>query len=323
MISEKLQEAFAAHIRRMPFFSFPDIAFHESGYSNLVFRVRSKGKTYAVRFSKAPALKPSVFVQYDYEKKVWKRVASLHLSPRVFESGVVVVAGRKFPYSIQEFVAGRPLNHAKDVSLLVNALYALHHHTRKSGEGLHQTGDVLNWAKKQLDAYEDKPYSKISVSVRGILAQASEHARASLVGVQTFPSCLVHNDLVSDNVLVQGKRVFFIDWGWAMHSSPAVDICGALSPFVTSWKKPLFLTPKHANTFLATYAKPLSREEKRALHDDVVRLWGAYNSMVISWILCDYAPNARSISRRAWFASPRFLEKAFRSSEKLKAQVML
>ncbi len=322
MLPAKLQAAFSAEIRKMPFFSFPDVAFHSDGYSNAVFKVRSQGKDYAVRFSKSPALKKSVFLQYGYEKAVWGQVASLNVSPRIFQSGKVKIAGKTFPYSIQDFAAGRPLDQSRDMALLAAALRRLHGGTRNAGKGLLDAGDAVKWMRKQLEYYCAKPFSQVPAQVSALVRANIFKAEKSLVGSQSCMNCIAHNDLVGDNVIVSGGRVVFIDWGWAMFSSPAVDVCCALSPFVTSWKKPLFVTGASAKEFVHTYARGLSAKQKHALNSDLLRLWGAYNAMTAAWVLCDYAPHARSISRRRWFASAAFLKRAFSASSRLKSAVV-
>ncbi|MFH1107369.1 MAG: aminoglycoside phosphotransferase family protein, partial [Candidatus Micrarchaeota archaeon] len=294
MLPARLREAFAAQIRRMQFFSYPDVSFHSEGYHNAVFRVRSRGKDYAVRFSKSPALKKTVFVQYDYEKKVWGRVAALKISPRVFKAGRVSIAGKVFPYSVQEFVAGRPLDQSRDLRLLAGSLRRLHEGTAGTGRGLHSTGDALDWIARQLDYYGERQYSKVPAAARKILRKAANSAYGPLVGRQSCRPCLVHNDLVAGNVVIAARRAAFVDWGWAMHSSPAIDLCCALSPFVTSWKKPFFVPDPAATGFIKVYSSGMSSGEKYALASDVLRLWDSYSAMVACWILCDYAPHARS-----------------------------
>ncbi len=322
MVAKRLQEAFAAHIRQMPFFSFPDVSYHASGYSNLVFKAVSDDVPYAVRFSKGAALKPSVFVQYDYERTVWKKIARLDLSPKIFSSGIVSIAGKKFPYSIQQFLGGRPLEVSRDLPALARSLARLHAGTTASAAGLHRTGDVMKWAGRQLDFYSKKSYSQVSPDNRRLLLAAAGNSRRLLAPTQSCAPVLVHNDLVADNVIVEQGKVAFIDWGWAMHSSPAIDLACAVSPWVTSWKKPYFVSAQKARTFASTYAASLSPKSRKALADDVSGLWDAYNVMVAQWIVCDYAPQARSLSGRAWFSDARFLKSALKHSETLKPALL-
>ncbi|MFH1107110.1 MAG: hypothetical protein V1787_04405, partial [Candidatus Micrarchaeota archaeon] len=73
--------------------------------------------------------------------------------------------------------------------------------------------------------------------------------------------------------------------------------------------------------FIKVYSSGMSSGEKYALASDVLRLWDSYSAMVACWILCDYAPHARSISKRKWFASPRFLMRSLAASARIKSAV--
>ena len=96
--------------------------------------------------------------------------------------------------------------------------------------------------------------------------------------------CLVHNDLVRQNIIIVADRARLIDWDWAMNAHPALDLCGFLSPFVTSWDKELALSDRAISIFLNRYLEPFGRTDARAIRRSLMYIWSAYNALVANWL---------------------------------------
>lgn len=289
------------------------------GLSNIAILVRDADEKYLVKFAVAPASKPSVFIQANYEKKIAGRLKRLEITPDFLSSGKVKVAGKAFPYSIQQYLPGcEPAYSGGELRAIGKTLRKLH----KATEGNKRICDyrVLLPAKylqkqseKYFPEYDAHPGEKTEILRK--MNEAGAAALGDIAPPGEFFS-LIHNDLTPENILISGSRAYLIDWGWAMYSSSAFDICNFLSPFTTSWSGPKFLSEKDARVFLDSYFSNLPVRKKSILLGSVRNYWLAYNSLLANWIYFDFLPQ-HPLEGRLHFKGAGFLKKAAHASIKL------
>ncbi|MEW5701108.1 MAG: phosphotransferase [Candidatus Zixiibacteriota bacterium] len=136
-------------------------------------------------------------------------------------------------------------------------------------------------------------------------------ATASLALLEAQPpfdrrfDCLVHNDLVPGNIIVTSEGARLIDWDWAICSHPALDLCGVMSPFVTSWEGELALQHEQVAAFLERYLQPFSRAESRIIMRGLLDAWQAFNTIVANWTYRNADP------ARPHFRDPAFYRRSF------------
>ncbi len=277
----------AAQAGRLPFFGGDGRALpFRQGLSNIAIKVNSQKKDYLVKFAVAPASKPSVFIQADYEKKTSGKISSLGISPRFLSFGNVVVGGRRFPYSIQEFVRGREIDYSHDLPALARTLHTLH-------SGSHGKRGICDYRAEDPAGYLIKNAKKTGrreSEATNLLEVCTQKAVESLSANRPGKDylSLIHNDLTPENIIVANGRALLIDWGWAMYSSAAFDLCNALSPFTTSWTKPTFLSDGQILGFLDAYFKYHGIPDSRIIWKALASYWLTYNALLGNWIYNEF-----------------------------------
>ncbi|MFH1257343.1 MAG: aminoglycoside phosphotransferase family protein [Candidatus Micrarchaeota archaeon] len=305
----KLPRLLIEQTAKLPFFRGEAQAeFFRKGLANIAIRAQHGGKVYLVKYAVAPASKPSVFIQADYEKRIYERVRSLGISPRIFAFGRIKISGRIFPYTIQELIDGKMPDYRRDLKKIASTLAFLHSHTRGKAS-------ITDYRMIHTHAYlENKASSKkgekADKAVEPLLAELREEGLAYLRKhpIRKDYLCLVHNDLTQENLLISRKKCYLIDWGWAMYSSAAIDICNVLSPFTTSWTSRMILKPEDAEVFLKAYLRHFPKYEADLLLRAADAYWLSYNSMLLDWIHDDFLPSRHH--SKAYFSKPDFLRKA-------------
>ncbi|MEK6954241.1 MAG: phosphotransferase [Candidatus Micrarchaeota archaeon] len=297
------------HAQALPYFgASASASFLRAGIANIAFRVESSAKSLLVKFAVAPASKPTVFIQAGYEKKLAEKISSLDISPRFLSFGSITISGRKFPYSVQEFVDGSDLDYSKDLPSVARLLHRLHHKTRgKKSICQYRVEDVETYLEKkaQIDAVRSPQNSPINKLAK--LAKARlEKSEPSTGNYQ----CLIHNDLTSENILISKNRPYLIDWGWAMYSCAALDVCNILSPFNSSWARPYFINKPQAIAFLNSYFKGFDEGDRENISSSIKEFWIPYNSLIANWIANDFLP-IHPIGEKHYFHTKPFQDKAF------------
>ena len=149
------------------------------------------------------------------------------------------------------------------------------------------------------------------VAIRGVIGESLSRLRTEgLAALSNHPSanmdfqCLVHNDLVRGNIVVASDRAMLIDWDWAMNASPVVDLCGFLSPFVTSWDREMMLGEQAIATFLRAYFKGHDRADVGEIYRSLSDCWALCGAVVANW---DYLNSSKS---RPHLKEPAFYRRA-------------
>ncbi|MFH0972289.1 MAG: phosphotransferase [Candidatus Micrarchaeota archaeon] len=293
-MENRLPTLLSQNAERLPFFKGSASAeLLRTGISNVAVKVASQNKPYIVKFAIAPASRQTVFIQANYEKRLESRIKKLKITPEVYSFGIVTIAGQKFPYSIQQFLEGRELDYGKDLGLLAASMHILHSKT-------HGKSNICDYKVLRPAEYLLRHSREDSCNVKlEALAKFTSYASGRLIENKPEKDylCLIHNDLTPENVLISNGRAMPIDWGWAMYSSAAFDLCNAISPFTTSWEKKYFLSGRQIEKFLGAYFKKYPNPDRKVILDSLAAYWPAYNSLIGNWIynefLGEHAPKHR------------------------------
>lgn len=236
------------------------------------------------------------------------RMGALDLAPRLIYDSTVQFQRRRYRCAIWEWLAGRHLDYRRDLRRMADALAALHRRTRGSKAAPVSVPNLMRYLRQRISASLASPSSG---EVCGPVRQAVDAARSRSGQSDTWPvsfPCLVHNDLVRSNILVVSGSIRLIDWDWALNSSPALDLCGFLSPFVTSWDVELTLSERAVAIFLHRYLRSFDRADARAVMGELARTWDTYNAMVAFWV------HHHGDTARPHFRARGFYERAFARS---------
>ncbi|MBI5224465.1 aminoglycoside phosphotransferase family protein [Candidatus Micrarchaeota archaeon] len=318
--SEKLIRLLEAESEKLPFFDgHANAEFLRKGLANVAYKVNFENKDYLVKFAVGPASKPTVYIQASYEKALAEKILKLGVSPKFFSFGAVHMRGRKFPYNIQEYISGKDLDYSKDLRKLAKVLSRLHLQTLNSPKVCdYRVLDPSNYLKKKASDYLNGKLSKDTGGIGKRLQKTTKKAleKLSRGAIDSKILCLIHNDLTPENILVSKNRAYLIDWGWAMYSTPAFDLCNALSPFTTSWNSKIIATDRQVEGFLEAYFSNWKRPDGEKIMLDVEKYWLAYNSMLANWIHIDFLPNYKVLGKMH-FKESSFMKNALEAVERI------
>jgi thiamine kinase-like enzyme len=317
-MENKLPNLFVNATKTLPYFKpRADADLFRIGISNITIKAMHNKKNYLVKFAIAPASRPSVAVQVDYEQKIAQKIRHLELSPRFYHFGQVRLSGRAFPYSIQEFIVGNDVHYAIDLTRIARALFVLHSGTRSKSHicnyrVLDPVKYLQKYAKSDLD--RNKRKNKTEKLIHEFTKKAKRMADSHVAGRDYF--CLIHNDLTAENMLIKGNRALLLDFGWAMYSAAAFDLSNFLSPFTTSWTKRLILNKHEVADFLKKYFAHHKRSDRLLILNSFKQCWLAYNSLLINWIYFDFL-RKHPLHEKLFFSENDYLAKAFDQIDKV------
>jgi Ser/Thr protein kinase RdoA (MazF antagonist) len=220
--------------------------------------------------------------------EAWQRKAHfalLRVAPRHLHEGIAVLGKQVYLYSISEWLDGRRFDYRRDLRRLAATLASLHRRTRDQRIAPADAGDIEGYLRGQLSQYVGRRVG--GSGIQDLLRRSAAIELAALAqGHDADRSfrCLVHNDLVRQNIIIVADRARLIDWDWAMNAHPALDICGFLSPFVTSWDKEFALSDRAISIFLNRYLGAFNRNDARTISRGLTYAWRAYNAMVANWL---------------------------------------
>ncbi|MBI5868245.1 MAG: phosphotransferase [candidate division Zixibacteria bacterium] len=250
---------------------------YKSGPSHSVYRVLTPSGTVAVRVGRGNSV-----------ESAWQQnsqLVSLCLAPRLLHDRATEFGRRKLRCTIWEWRRGRPLDPRRDVRRMADALGRLHRRTRGSRIAPVTEPDLRKFLRGSI--FQSLRRADFRGATGGRLQRVAENVLGDRNQHGDWPAsfqCLVHNDLVVGNILVESGRVWLIDWDWAMNASPALDLCGFLSPFVRSWDEELYLSRRGAAIFVRRYLSLFGRADARAILGELVRAWDTYNAAVALWV---------------------------------------
>jgi thiamine kinase-like enzyme len=269
-----------------------------TGSSHAVWRVRTSRGLFAVRVGSGDG------ASQDWQKN--KCFAHLRIATGYLNEGLLSLGKRTYRYSVSEWLDGRPFDYRRDLRRLAASLATLHRQTRGQRLAPTDAADIATYLGTRLPRYQRRGASKGAIEEQ--LRRAAVAALASLDTDHEEDrdlSCLVHNDLVARNILIVSDRARLIDWDWALNAHPALDLCGFLSPFVTSWDKERALSVRVTAIFLNAYLAHFNRADARAIRLSLGYAWSAYNVMAANWLYFE------SPVLRPQFRSAAFYQRAF------------
>lgn len=271
---------------------------YRSESSHSVYRVTTTRGVFAVHLRREKST-PQGWIRY-------RRVRALRLAPRLVREGAVAAGQHVYHYSVAEWLKGRRLDYRRDLQRFAGALARLHQRTRGWQIAGLKTRNLFGFLGEQLARHSADTTTRDEIA--GRLRRATDVALSSLGRTREQTSglrCLVHNDLVRENIIIASGQVRLVDWEWAMYASPVLDLCGFLSPVVTSWDGEFALSDHAIATFLNTYLGTFSRNDARALARDLRSAWDPYNAMVAYWVRLN-APDERSHFKERGFYKRTF-----------------
>ena len=212
------------------------ITFVGSGFGASVYRVTGPDdETKAVKVAHRP-----VQAGRAIETCALQHLEHCDAVPRFIED---LAPCAKYPFGgfVLGWVEGAPMKRDFDLATLGRAIGTIHATTEKLQAGRHSnfeqvspTDALVKECLEYLDTIEFDPEVKIRVAGE-LHRRAQDYLRAI---PQHTKSCLVHTDLISENILISGSSVALIDWEYARWSHPFWDLAHFISPTTTRWDTP-------------------------------------------------------------------------------------
>jgi thiamine kinase-like enzyme len=210
---KKLSEQIAAKIINLPVWeSEPKLTVIEAGRTNTNFKAEVDDKTYFVRYGDDL---PHHFIYRENEKLAISVVEKADLAPKIIyaEDG----------FLITDFIKGRTLeirdvendNCLCDIARLLKDLHTLDFRGIKNDFDLHQI------VKTYLEKLGDKISPKWRLEIDEIIRKLPSFKDNSLI----------HGDVLNENFIADGQRLWLIDWEYAGIGNPAIDLAMCASNF--------------------------------------------------------------------------------------------
>jgi len=223
----------AERIRRLPVWAgAPRVAPCPGGRTNENFRVEVDGSSY---FARVGVDLPHHGIARSHEAHCCRLAAAAGVGPAVIyaEAGILVT----------EFVDGRTLVQGEAIddgtlARLAAALRRLH-----AAPAPHDLApfDPLAICRRDLAAV---PSDKIAAPRR----RAAEAMLAA--APRLTPNCLIHADLIPENVIVAPDRLAIVDWEYSGYGDPAVDLASVMVHFGLDARQTALLVAEHGGIAL-------------------------------------------------------------------------
>ncbi len=146
-----------------------------------------------------------------------------------------------YPYMLIEFLPGRPLDYRQDIEMAARCVARIH---RAGIPEAHHLQDHRNPVRSILDEVDrligDAPESTQAMQCRwDAVALLLDRVRAMPRTEHALASCdlaIINTDLNSHNFIVDGGRIWLIDWEKARIGPTVLDLAHFLLPTTTLWR---------------------------------------------------------------------------------------
>lgn len=252
-------------------FENPKVSFFAKGEYNLNYLIDAKEKyVFRINLAQQSGLKN----QISYEYKTLKFLQPFDVAPKpIFRDDIK----KSFNNDVlmYKYVPGRWLRpRFQDMISLAKTLYVLHSIKIPKKIGFMKRNFIEGDLKLLLHKFGQ--YKEISEDddTIDLLANAIKKFSSQKITLK-LSYCLVHTDLVPENILINKGKCYFVDWEKARIDDPSYDLCCILGPFsIWSWKKPLSKEMK--KVFIENYPgfkRDKHLMEKVKLRQPIVTAW--------------------------------------------------
>lgn len=217
-----------AILARLPIWpSPPEIEPIALGRTNRNFRVRAGGRTFFARIGEDL---PRHGIRRSVEQQVARHVGALRIGPAIVHGDAKTLVSEYLPGSSWKQDTPRTDG---DLCRLGELLSLLH---KASPPGDLPRFDPVSACRAYLTALGPDLLSKEHLrTIERILDGAPE----------TIPRCLIHADLIAENVMADGDRLWLVDWEYAGLGQPETDLAMVISNFALSDDQASLLLAAH------------------------------------------------------------------------------
>jgi aminoglycoside phosphotransferase (APT) family kinase protein len=239
-------------------------------------------------------------------------------------------AGIPFPFLIETYLPGRPLDYGIDLTAAAQCVAAIHDMPVSPGHGLQVhadpftsiSGESRQWAGPYL-AWSGASRESRSALARAFAIVEDDQTRAARVFTEP-DLAFVNYDLNTHNFIVapDGGFVSLVDWEKARVAPAVQDIAHFLIPTTTLWRasSATRLTDEQESRFTATYLAARQRVDPQAFAAQLAMMRRLIALRAVSW--CSWAvqsadagqrviTNDETIERSRSYLEPAFLEELF------------
>ncbi len=228
------------------------------------------------------------------------------------------------------YVDGRELFYSADGKKMGEALAALHSfppaHPPKFAPYISCEKFIQGLLSNSEKSIPKNPHVPRDAADFAMAAIANSKPALPAAASGASSGCLVHNDLVARNVIVDNSgQPHLIDWTWALHSDAVLDLLSYTCPIITSWDYEHFISGGQEKAFLLAYcaSRNLDGAEKKALLLILSSLAKPYFAATLGWALSEFVGSSWDKSTQERLCDMAFLRRASAASEGIAKRISL
>lgn len=257
MLYQTLEPALLRYVKNRQTEIFPSEApftlrFLAQGEYNINYVLEQEGRKQVLRVNTASQIRQANQIKYEYDALQLLKDSGVTPKPLYLDDSKAEI-----PYGLltMEFVPGRPLRYATDLSRAARIFGQIHslpvprNHPLLTEERLFSAR--IDEAQLLLsDVWDSRA---VSLPVKQFFSRFMDWAEAHRNGERYFLAnrhFVINNTEVNSSNFILGARDVLIDWEKPVVSDPAQDITQFLSPTTTLWKTDTVLSEEQKLAFL-------------------------------------------------------------------------
>ncbi len=306
--------------------SSEDVSFLAQGEYSLNFLVREARGDYVARLVTGTQIGLPLDKQAVYEHEALKLLEPSRVTPRPHLVDPEP-ASLPYPVLLEEFLPGRPLDYATDLTAAarcVAAIHALgvpeHHHLQVHPD---PAPAILAESRKLAESYLE--WDDASGESKNALCKGFERIEKFLEQDNLFTGddlAIVNYDLNTHNFVVENGTAKLLDWEKARIAPRTQDLAHFLLPTTTLWRDDTatLLSSEQEREFVEEYLEHAPVPDTGLFHTQLEAMRTIVSLRAVSWCAWALQETARStrpitneetLNKSRRYLEPEFLERLF------------
>ncbi|MDP8939057.1 MAG: aminoglycoside phosphotransferase family protein [Actinomycetota bacterium] len=304
-----------------------DVSFLARGEYSLNFLVRDAG---VARLVTGSQIWLPLDQQAVYEHEALKLLASSGVTPKPYLVDPEP-SGLPYPLILEEYLPGRPLDYATDLSAAARCMAAIHdlgvpesHHLQVHPD---PAPTILEESRELANPYLE--WDGASKESKANLQKGFERIESFLKQDGLFTGddlAIVNYDLNTHNFVVQDGEAKLLDWEKARIAPRTQDLAHFLLPTTTLWRDDTatLLSEKQEREFIEEYLERAPVPDRERFRTQLAAMRTIVSLRAVSW--CAWAlqetaqssrpiTNEETLNRGRQYLEPEFLERLFAEDE--------
>jgi thiamine kinase-like enzyme len=307
-----------------------DVSFLAQGEYSLNFLVREEWEDYVARLVTGTQIGLPLGEQAVYEHDALILLAPSGVTPKPYlvDPGP---PGLPYPLILEEYLPGRPLDYATDLTAAARCVAAIHalgvpesHHLQTHPD---PAPAILTESRKLAEPYLE--WDGASEDSKVALRRGFEKIEEFLEQEDLFTSddlAIVNYDLNTHNFVVENGVAKLLDWEKARIAPRTQDLAHFLLPTTTLWRaaSATLLSEEQEREFIEEYLEHAPTNDEGRFHTQLEAMRTIVSLRAVSW--CAWAlqasahstrpiTNEETLNKSREYLEPEFLKRLFAEGE--------